>query len=189
MARGRLRSAGGAEGRTDDGRRPPARHGSRPDAGPPGASPPSRLRQGYGGAGLCEENRQGSRETEEGWRPNVSIKPIEKPLDGERVLAISPETANAAAADWLRRPNLFPGRALTAPTLEQRQRWQAGRIAVRSQAFTRGAASGLEVSYTIEPAAPGARGIVRLQIIPGRALTWTGEDVVLATPVDVRFDD
>lgn len=119
----------------------------------------------------------------------MSIKPIEKPLDGERVLAISPETANAAAADWLRRPNLFPGRALTAPTLEQRQRWQAGRIAVRSQAFTRGVASGLEVSYTIEPAAPGARGIVRLQITPGRALTWSGEDVVLATPVDVRFDD
>ena len=112
----------------------------------------------------------------------MSIKPIEKPPDGERVLAISPETANAAAADWLRRPNLFPGRALTAPTLEQRQRWQAGRIAVRSQAFTRGVASGLEVSYTIEPpAAPGARGIVRLQITPGRALTWSGEDVVLAT--------
>jgi hypothetical protein len=119
----------------------------------------------------------------------VSIKPIEKPLDGERVLAISPETANDAATDWLRRPNLFPGRALTAPTLEQRQRWQAGRIAVRSQAFTRGVASGLEVSYSIEPGAPGARSIVRLQITPGRALTWSGEDAVLATPVEVRFDD
>jgi len=119
----------------------------------------------------------------------VSIKPIEKPLDGERVIGISPDTANAAAVDWLRRPNLFPGRALTAPTLEQRQRWQAGRIAIRSQAFTRGVAAGLEVSYTIDPGAPGGPDVARLQITPGRALTWTGEDIVLATPVDVRFDD
>src|SRR5688572_25864557 len=189
MARGRLRSAGGAEGRTDDGRRPPARHGSRPDAGPPGASPPSRLRQGYGGAGLCEENRQGSRETEEGWRPNVSIKPIEKPLDGERVVALSPDTSNAAATDWLRRPNLFPGRALTAPTVEQRQRWQAGRIALRGQAITKGDAQGLGVSYTIEPGEGDAPDDARLQITPGRALAVSGEDVVLPTPVDIRLAD
>ena len=62
----------------------------------------------------------------------MSIKSIANPLDGERVVALSPETANEAATDWLRRPNLFPGRALTAPTLEQRQRWQASRIVVRS---------------------------------------------------------
>ena len=97
----------------------------------------------------------------------MSIKPIRNPLDGERVVALSPETANEAATDWLRRPNLFPGRALTAPTLEQRQRWQASRIVVRSQAFTRGVARGLEVAYTVE-AGPG--GIVRLQITPGRVL-------------------
>ena len=117
----------------------------------------------------------------------MSIKPIERPLDGERVLALSPETANAAATDWLRRPNLFPGRALTAPTLEQRQRWQAGRIAVRSQAFTRGVARGLDVTYTIE--GTGANAVVRLQVTPGRALTYTGEDVVLPTPAEVRFVD
>ena len=80
----------------------------------------------------------------------MSIKSIRNPLDGERVVALSPETANEAATDWLRRPNLFPGRALTAPTLEQRQRWQASRIVVRSQAFTRGVARGLEVGYTVE---------------------------------------
>ena len=135
------------------------------------------------------KNRQGSRETEEGWRPNVSIKPIEKPLDGERVVALSPDTANAAATDWLRRPNLFPGRALTAPTLEQRQRWQAGRIALRGQAFTKGVAQGLGVSYTIEPGEGDAPDEVRLQITPGRALAVSGEDVVLPTPVDVRLAD
>src|SRR5687767_13457137 len=100
MAGGRLRPSGGAEGGTDDGGHPPARHGPRPDAGRPGAPP----------SPIGEENRQGSRETEEGWRPNVSIKPIDHPLDGERVIALSPETANEAATDWLRRPNLFPGR-------------------------------------------------------------------------------
>ena len=116
----------------------------------------------------------------------MSIKSIRNPLDGERVVALSPETANEAATDWLRRPNLFPGRALTAPTLEQRQRWQASRIVVRSQAFTRGVARGLEVAYTVE-AGPG--GIVRLQITPGRALAASGEDVVLPTPVEIRLTD
>jgi hypothetical protein len=119
----------------------------------------------------------------------VSIKPIAEPLDGERVLAVSPENANAAATDWLRRPNLFPGRALTAPTLEHRQRWQAGRIAIRTQAFTRGVARGLELGYTLEPAADGSGSEVRLQIAPGRALAFSGEDVVLATPADIRLLD
>jgi hypothetical protein len=116
----------------------------------------------------------------------VSIKPIDHPLDGERVIALSPETANEAATDWLRRPNLFPGRALTAPTLEQRQRWQASRIVVRSQAFTRGVARGLEMGYTVEP---GAGGVVRLQVTPGRALAASGEDLVLPTPVEIRLTD
>ena len=118
----------------------------------------------------------------------MSITPIETPLDGERVIGLSPEHANAAASDWLRRPNLFAGRALTAPTLEQRQRWQAGRIAIRAQAFTRGVVRGLEVRVS---AGPGTDGLaaVRLQIAPGRALTWSGEDVVLPAPVDVRLGD
>ena len=119
----------------------------------------------------------------------MSIKPIERPLDGERVVALSPETANAAATDWLRRPNLFPGRALTAPTLEQRQRWQAGRIAIRTQAFTRGVARGLDVSFTVESGPGGTGGEVRLQITPGRALVFSGEDVALPTPIDVRLLD
>ena len=119
----------------------------------------------------------------------MSIKSIANPLDGERVVALSPETANEAATDWLRRPNLFPGRALTAPTLEQRQRWQASRIVVRSQAFTSGVARGLEVGYTVEPDAGGAGMIVRLRIAPGRALAVSGEDLVLPTPVAIRLTD
>jgi hypothetical protein len=119
----------------------------------------------------------------------VSIKPIGNPLNGERVVALSPEAANEAATDWLRRPNLFPGRALTAPTLEQRQRWQASRIVVRSQAFTRGVIRGLEVAYTVEPDPAGPGSIVRLQVAPGRALAASGEDVVLPTPIELRLAD
>ena len=117
----------------------------------------------------------------------MSVKPIANPLHGERVLAMSPETATAAATDWLRRPNMFAGRALTAATLGQRQAWQAGRIAIRTQAFTPGVVAGLEVSSTIEGG--GADAVVRLHIRPGRALTATGEDVVLASPVDLRLSD
>ncbi len=118
----------------------------------------------------------------------MSTRPIDEPLPGERVVALAPETANAAATDWRRRPNLFPGRALTAPTLEQRQRWQAGRIALRGQAFTPGVAQGLDVTWTTETGSDGV-AVARLQVAPGRALTITGEDVVLAAPVDVRLAD
>jgi hypothetical protein len=104
-------------------------------------------------------------------------------LNGERVVALSPENANAAATDWLRRPNLFPGRALTAPTLEGRQRWQAGRIAIRGQAYTPGVVAGLGVGYVIED------GVVRIRIEPGRGLAVSGEDVVLPHPAEVRFVD
>jgi hypothetical protein len=104
-------------------------------------------------------------------------------LQGERVVALSPENANAAATDWLRRPNLFPGRALTAPTLEGRQRWQAGRIAIRGQAYTPGVVGGLEVGSVIED------GTVRISIEPGRGLAVSGEDVVLAQPAELSFVD
>lgn len=118
----------------------------------------------------------------------MSITSIDNPLAGERVVALSPENANAAATDWLRRPNLFAGRALTAPTLEQRQRWQAGRIAVRGQALTSGVVRGLEVGYAVETDSEGA-AVVRLRVTPGRALAVSGEDVVLPTPVEFRLLD
>ncbi len=102
-----------------------------------------------------------------------TITPISRPLPGERVVALSPGNATEAATDWLRRPNLFPGRALTAPTLEGRQRWQAGRIAQRGQAFTAGTVRGLRGRATrIEPAQAedGADGALRLVIEPGHGL-------------------
>ena len=55
----------------------------------------------------------------------MSITPIRLPLPGEQVLQLSPADAAEAATSWLRRPNLFPGRALTAPTLDARSHWAA----------------------------------------------------------------
>jgi len=116
----------------------------------------------------------------------VSIRSIDNPLPGERVVALSPENSSAAAVTWLRRPNLFAGRALTAPTLAGRQRWEAGRIALRGQAFTPGVVRGLHVGYVVrEPDGAGSSLQVRLAIDAGGGLAPSGEDVVLVRPVDV----
>ena len=119
-----------------------------------------------------------------------TVTPIERPLPGERVAALSPGDAAAAATDWLRRPNLYPGRALTAPTLEGRQRWQAGRIAQRGQAFTPGTVHGLEVGCRVElPIEPGGDGTLHLLIEPGQSLATSGEDVLLVRRLDFRLAD
>lgn len=108
----------------------------------------------------------------------MSINKIQQALPGERVVALSPEDATSAATDWLRRPNLFSGRALTASALDQRQRWQAGRIAQRGQAFTAGVVRGMEVSHPL--ARDGSdMSPLRVFVEPGLGLGVSGEDVVI----------
>jgi len=114
----------------------------------------------------------------------VSITTIAQALTGERVVALSPENSSEAATDWSRRPNLFPGRALTVATLEVRQRWQAGHIAQRGQAFTPGVARGLEVGYVVDGVDEHGHAIVRLRIGAGQGLAVSGEDVVLVRQVE-----
>ena len=76
----------------------------------------------------------------------MSVDTIKRPLPGERVLALSPETLTEAH-DWLlRRPNLFPGRSLTAATLQGRQDWASHHVSLRGQAFTAGVVRGLEAA-------------------------------------------
>lgn len=118
----------------------------------------------------------------------MSINQITHPLPGERVVALSPEDATAAATDWPRRPNLFPGRALTDLTLQGRQRWQAGHIAVRGQAFTPGIAHGLETSHQVEDTSSSASR-VRLFIEAGQGLAVSGEDVVLDRRMECLLAD
>ena len=118
----------------------------------------------------------------------MSITPIRLPLPGEQVLQLSPADAAEAATSWLRRPNLFPGRALTAPTLDARSHWAAGHIVQRGQAFTPGVANGLELDYVITaPTETGARPSVRVHIASGRGLAVSGEDVWLARNIDADF--
>ena len=118
----------------------------------------------------------------------MSINEIQQPLAGERVVALSPEDAGAAATDWLRRPNLFPGRALTAPTLDNWQRWQAGRVTQRGQAFTPGVIEGFEVSHIVDVDDDASEHTLML-IEPGQGLTVTGETVVAARRVEFRLSE
>ena len=107
----------------------------------------------------------------------MTIEAISDPLDGERVIGLSPQNADEAAIDWLRRPNIFPGRALTQGALQQSQAWAAGHIAKRGQDWVAGVVSGLEVqAQAVEGAGFAA---TRLQVAQGRGLAVSGEDVVL----------
>lgn len=114
----------------------------------------------------------------------MSTTAITRPLPGERVLELSPDSPLAAAQTWLRRPNLFAGRALTAPTLEARSRWAAGRLAQRGQAYTAGVVHGLEVGFETRVRDGAARAEVRVHIAAGHGLAASGEDVALTHEIE-----
>ncbi|HNQ03536.1 MAG TPA: hypothetical protein PKH69_02885 [Thiobacillaceae bacterium] len=118
----------------------------------------------------------------------MSTRSISSPLPGERVLALAPETAAEAAQAWLRRPNLFPGRALDAVTLGQRQAWQAGHLAARGQDWVAGVADGLQVGYA-QTVPDGDLHATRLTIERGRGLTVSGEDAVLNRDLECLLAD
>jgi len=117
----------------------------------------------------------------------VSITPIRDPLAGERVIALSPSTATQAASVWLRRPNIFPGRALTQNALNQAQAWAAGHIAKRGQDWVPGVVDGLELAAL--PVQGTGFAATRLRISPGRALCVSGEDVVLTRVLECSLAD
>jgi len=132
----------------------------------------------------------------------VSTTPIRDPLAGERVVGLSPESAIEAASDWRRRPNVFPGRALTAGALTQWQAWQAGHLATRGQDWTAGVVSGLEVQAgpVVEPPAPPPPApappppatpfhTVALSVTRGLGLASSGEDLVLNRPLRCLLAD
>ncbi len=126
----------------------------------------------------------------------MSITPINNPLSGERVIALSPETEEQAVVTRLRRPNLFTGRTLTEPTLAGRQRWESSHLELRGQAFTPGVARGLEVGYRVMPPQnlespdnPNTSPIVHLVINPGSGLAANGEDVVLVRQLEFDLMD
>jgi len=109
-------------------------------------------------------------------------RPIAAPLPGERVVALSPGSATAASTFWQRRLNLFAGRALSAGALDQRQRWQAGHLALRGQHWVPGTVDGFEAVVRGAAGATDFDG-VEVHIGAGRGLAVTGEDAVLRQPL------
>ena len=118
----------------------------------------------------------------------MSIRPIRDPLPGERVVGLSPATADEATGVWRRRPNLFPGRALTAAALVQRQAWAGGRLALRGQDWSAGIVDGLGLDFSLAPTGSGLAA-VQLRIDAGRGLARSGEDLVLTRPLQCRLAD
>lgn len=117
----------------------------------------------------------------------MTIEAISDPLDGERVIGLSPQDADEAATDWLRRPNIFPGRALTQGALQQSQAWAAGHIAKRGQDWVAGVVDGFEVqAQAVEGAGFAA---TRVQVAQGRGLAVSGEDVVLNVALQCLLAD
>ena len=117
----------------------------------------------------------------------MTIEAISDPLDGERVVGLSPQSADEAATDWLRRPNIFPGRALTQGALQQSQAWAAGHIAKRGQDWVAGVVDGLEVQA--QAVAGAGFAATRLQVAQGRGLAVSGEDVVLNVALQCLLSD
>jgi hypothetical protein len=110
---------------------------------------------------------------------------LERPVRGERVLAVSPELAvQVDDATWRRRPNFYPGRAVTPQALNAAQAERAGRIATGGQALAPGVVSGLEVTFDED-----AEGQRLLQVSTGLGLTASGEDVRLTRPLRVVLDE
>lgn len=114
----------------------------------------------------------------------MGITPISNPLPGERVIALAPATLAETAHWWLRRPNLFAGRTLTAPTLEARQQWAAGHVALRGQGHTPGVVHGLEAALVAH--GDGLAG-ARVALAQGTGLTVGGEDVRIAQAVELAL--
>lgn len=116
----------------------------------------------------------------------MSITPIDRPLPGEHIIGLAPEDAADASRWWLRRPHLFAGRSLTAPTLSARQDWAARHIALRGQAFTPGVVRGLEAALF-----NSAGGLVtsRLALMQGQGLSVDGEDVRVLQALELALAD
>ncbi|MCB9765100.1 MAG: hypothetical protein H6739_35330 [Alphaproteobacteria bacterium] len=111
----------------------------------------------------------------------MSVRPIEHPLEGERVVGLQPETADAAREWWPRRLHCHTGRTLTATALTNEQEHRARRLTALACSLTPGVIEGLEVSVEDDLAALDAhhapQWVPHIVVQPGSALTAAGQDV------------
>ncbi len=111
----------------------------------------------------------------------MKVKPISSPIQGEQILAISPDLRPDGVGGWQRRLNLYTGRSLSDIALQTEQTHRSGRLATLGQLFSAGVVTGLEVGLERIADAP-----VQLQISAGRGITASGEDVILPTAQTLR---
>lgn len=114
----------------------------------------------------------------------MSIREISHPLAGERIVGLVPADAEAAST-WLRRPNLFPGRSLTAATLEQRQAWQSAHLETRGRNWQAGVVNGLGLAVT----AGFGFAATRLSLGKGQGLAVDGRNVILSRDLECLLSE
>ena len=110
--------------------------------------------------------------------------PLERALEGERILAIEPPLARDPAAGWRQRLNLFPGRQLTRAALELEQAGRDGHLALLARALSAGVVRGLEVSLMASGEAPA-----RLELAAGWGVTTAGQIITVDRPRRLRLAD
>ncbi len=124
---------------------------------------------------------------QEGRQP-MNTKPLKESLPDEHILQVEPRPKPTVDAGWLRRPNLYTGRALSAESLATEQHERSGRLALRGQFVAPGVVAGLEVRLETEFNEHEKRFVHLFQIGPGLGLTASGEDVMVPRTTRVRVD-
>jgi len=113
---------------------------------------------------------------------------IDAALRDEHVIGTDPPLRPSLPDVWRRRINPFAGRALSDRALTAEQDARAGMQRLRGQSVTPGVIAGLDLM--LEAGAAGGRLVdVRLQLLPGTALTQAGEDISIAAPRRISLAD
>jgi hypothetical protein len=118
----------------------------------------------------------------------MKIFPVKSPLDGEQVIAVSPELDKHNDKDWRRRVNNFTGRSLTHTALRTEQSGRSGRIVSLGQLLSPGVVNGLVADKSVSKIT-GTEQKGFLDISNGYGLAASGETVTLNTALHVEINE
>lgn len=113
-------------------------------------------------------------------------------FDGERIVHIEPEKKTRVTNSWLRRPNLYTGRALTDTTLILNTQYRIRHMKLFGRQMSAGVIRGLNLSFHTKPAVDEndqEKTEQWLRISDGLGLTVYGDDVSLAMTTDVFLEN